>query len=251
MIESFRALCSDYYVNQKLSLKLDLPKDRQTILDLFDRVRREYPGMDQFRRYRDELALESNAGETRHRWVAIRSGSVRSGSVNPDSLEEAYRFHGHLLEVCPYFLTISPLDVDCLEVLFGFDLLAGGNHDQIVFDALIAGSSLGQLLDVPGTSPIDCQPVLGMVLREPGNIEAHFEVKTRSPSRGGKPDHAVEPISIYLTLRKYGPVGDVKHLGAALQTLGDRAEELVESRVFPNLIVPIRNAIGMSNGAPD
>jgi hypothetical protein len=245
MVESFRALCADFYVNQKLSLKLDRPKDRQTTLDLFDRVRREFPGMDQFRRYRDELALESNAAESHHRWLAIRSGSVRTGSVNPDSLEDAYRFHGHILEVCPYFLTISPLDVDNLEILFGFDLVAGGNHDQIVYDALIAGSPLARLLDIPGTVPIDCQPVFGISLRDSGNIEAHFEVKTRSPARDGRSEQAPEPISVYLTLRKSGPIGDIRELRQVFQTLGDRGEELVESHVMPNLILPIRSAIGL------
>src|ERR1044071_1206808 len=59
MSESYRALSSDFYVNLKLNLKLDLPRERQTILDLFDRVRRQFPSMNQFRRYRDELALEA------------------------------------------------------------------------------------------------------------------------------------------------------------------------------------------------
>jgi hypothetical protein len=35
MADSYRALCSDFYVNLKLNLKLDLPRERQTVLDLF------------------------------------------------------------------------------------------------------------------------------------------------------------------------------------------------------------------------
>jgi hypothetical protein len=245
MVESIRALCADFYVNQKLSLKLDRPKDRQTTLDLFDRVRREFPGMDQFRRYKDELALESNAAEQHHRWLAVRSGSIRAGIVNPDALEDAYGFHGHVLDVCPYYMTISPLDVDSLEILFGFDLLAGGNHDQIVYDALIADTPLSGLLEIPGTSPIDCQPIFGVALRDSDNIEAHFEVKTRNPTREGRPAQNPEPISIYLTLRKHGPIADIRELRQVFQTLGDRGEELVDSRVMPNLILPIRSAIGL------
>lgn len=246
MVESYRALCADFYINQKLSLKLERPKDRQTTLDLFDRVRREFPGMDQFRRYREELALESNAAEPHHRWLAVRSGSVRSGSVNPDTLDDAYRFHGHILEVSPYFLSISPLDVDSLEILFGFDLVAGGNHDQIVYDALVAGSPLGSLLDIPGTVPVDCQPMFGVSLRDSGDIEAHFEVKTRPPAREGRSEHSLEPISVYLTLRKAGPIGDIRQLVQLFRTLADRGEELVDSRIVPNLIMPLRSAIGLS-----
>ena len=83
MPSSYRALCSDFYVNQKLNVKLDLPRSRETVLDLFERVRREYPDMRSFKRYKDEVALESPQDDGAHRWIAIRSNSIRSGVVNP------------------------------------------------------------------------------------------------------------------------------------------------------------------------
>jgi len=57
MSESYKALCSDYYVNLKLQLKLELPRNRETVLDLFERVRKQFSSMSSFRRYKDELAL--------------------------------------------------------------------------------------------------------------------------------------------------------------------------------------------------
>ena len=44
----------DFYVNQKLSLKMDLPSGRESVLDMFDRIRKEHPGMERFRRYDDQ-----------------------------------------------------------------------------------------------------------------------------------------------------------------------------------------------------
>jgi hypothetical protein len=79
------------------------------------------------------------------------------------------------------------------------------------------------------------------VLREQGDVEAMFEVKTRSPNRGGGRD---EPISIYLTLRKYGPVNEIHQLPEALAQLAHIGEDLVDTRVVPNIVVPIRDAIG-------
>ena len=38
MATSFGALCTDFYINQKVGLKMDLPADRETILHLFDRT---------------------------------------------------------------------------------------------------------------------------------------------------------------------------------------------------------------------
>ena len=45
MSESYKALCNDFYVNMKLALKLELPKSRETVLDLYERVRKQYPAM--------------------------------------------------------------------------------------------------------------------------------------------------------------------------------------------------------------
>ena len=83
MPSSYRALCSDFYINAKLNVRMELPTNREPVLDLFERARRSFPAMNSFRRYKDELALESAANATPHRWMAIRSSSVRSGVVNP------------------------------------------------------------------------------------------------------------------------------------------------------------------------
>lgn len=244
MSDSYRALCSDFYVNLKMSVKMDLPRGRETVLELFERVRRDYPAMTQFKRYRDELALETPQGRSPYRWLAIRSSSIRSGVVNPNELSEAYSLHELVLEVTPYFLTVSPLDVEYVELLYGFDLQASGNHDAIVYDALIADSPLGRLLSFPGATPVDCQPVVGASIGSRGGVEAHFEVKTRSrraiPTDG---EGAEDPISVYLTLRRGGATSDLKSLARLLGELSCRGEELVESQVIPNLLAPIRASI--------
>ena len=126
MVNSIGALCTDFYVNQKLGLKMDLPTARETVLDMFDRIRKELPNMDRFRRYKGELALESPELDSQYNWLALDRTSVRSGWVNPESLAEAYRLHRLILEVAPYFLSISPLDVEFVELVFGFDLEALG-----------------------------------------------------------------------------------------------------------------------------
>jgi hypothetical protein len=252
----YRALCTDFYVNQRLSLKMDLPMRRDTVLSLFDRVRRDHPEMDKFRRYSNELALESTLRDSTQLWLGIRKTSVRSGSVNPEADDDAFRLHRTVLENAPFFLDISPLDVDYVELLFGFDLLAAGNHDQIVFDALVAGSPLASLLDAPGATPLDCQPIFGIALGDPAQTQAHFEVKTRSPSRqprgvgagltgGAHPgaDFREDPISIYLTIRRHGPFPDVRELPGALAAMQRQGKDLLDGRLVPHLLMPIRAAI--------
>jgi hypothetical protein len=247
MSDSYRALCTDFYVNMKLGLKLDLPRKREEVLEMFERVRRRFPAMRQFRRYPEELALESDPVDASYQWIAIRGDSVRAGLVNPASPAEAYELHRHVLETAPFYLGVSPLDVDHVELLYGFDLSAEGNHDAIVFDALLAGSALADALAIEGAERIDCQPIVGFLLADSEQTEAMFEVRTRSrhAHRDGRAeDMAAEPISVYLTLRRYGPVDDVGRLPGMLTSMSRRGEALCDERVVPRLVMPLRDAIG-------
>ena len=46
----FETFCSDFYINQKLALTMDLPEGRESVLDLFGRIRRELPFLDRLGR---------------------------------------------------------------------------------------------------------------------------------------------------------------------------------------------------------
>jgi hypothetical protein len=241
-MSSFSSLCSDFYVNQKLGLKLDLPERRETVLDLFDRVRRTFPRLTTFQRYEGEVALESDSAERDWQWVALRQTSIRSGHVNPATLADAYNFHKSLLEVAPYFLSISPLDVDMLEVVFGFDFETEHDKDAVVFDALLANSPLGGLVDAGFESVIEAQPALAISLGDRGNMQAVFEVRTRPrvPVAG---DRGGDPISVFLTVRRFGPLASLDELKSAFGTIVGHAELLAEQRVIPNLVAPIHEVL--------
>jgi len=242
MPSTYRALCSDFYINSKLNVRMELPTNREPILELFERTRRTYPAMNAFRRYKDELALEAAPNATPHRWIAIRSASVRAGVVNPNTSDEMYSIHRTSMEISPYFLSISPLDIEYIELLYGFDLTARGNHDAIAANALLGGSPMAALFESDGIDIVDCQPTMGMKLVDDQGIEAHFEVKTRS--KGKKDTEAnPEPISVYLTLRKHDPVTDLSALTEQLNELIERGQNLVDEYALPNLLMPLREEI--------
>lgn len=249
MGESFGALSTDFYIDHQLQVKMDLPSNRETLLGVFDRMRREYSTMDRFRRGKAELVLESDPAGGSQQMLGLRRTSVRSGWMNPATPAKAYKMHKTVLELTPFFLSISPLDVDFVELMYGFDMQASGNHDAIVFDALMSGSPLAGMLDVRGAVPLDCQPLLTMALNEAGDLQAQVEVKTRPGSRAGKPADGgpPEPISVILALRKYGEVKDIKELPEILAALAQRGEDLLAHRLVPNLLVPLRDAIASGN----
>ncbi len=248
MATSYGALCTDFYINQKLALKMDLPSERETVLHYFDRIRKAEPSMTRFRRYDGELALESSRKDSEYKWMALRRTSIRSGHVNPPSLNTAYAFHRMALEVSPHFLSISPLDVDYVELMFGFDLECSDNHDEVVYEALLGDTPLGSLLRVEEGKVLDVQPVFGATLSQSGDLQAYFEVKTRQKSRRGSGRaYRDEPISLYLTLRQYGPVEQLEQLLTIFETLSGKCEGLANDKLVPDILTPIARHITSSS----
>jgi len=248
MPTSYGALCTDFYVNHKLAMKMDLPQDRETILHLFERIRKSVPSMCKFRRMDGELALESPRKDAEYRWMAVWRNHVRSGFVHPSSMQDAYRLHRLILEQVPYHLTISPLDVDYLEINFGFDLECNGNHDQVVADALLAGSPLGDLMHESEAKVIDVQPVVSMALSKKGDLQACVEVKTRRKNRrGASGKYRDDPISVLLSVRRYGPINELSDLVTWFDDMSQQAEALCAERVVPTILMPLSRQITSSN----
>ena len=247
MATSYGALCTDFYINHKLTLKMDLPSERETILHFFDRMRKSMPSMNRFKRYDGELALESPRKDARYNWLALRRNSVRTGQVNPESMEEALGYHKLVMELAPYHLTISPLDVDYVELMYGFDLECRQNHDAVVFDALYRDTPMGALMPGQDDKVLDIQPVFGQSLNDSGDLQAYFEVKTRPKTRrGSSKRYAGEPISLFLTLRQYGPVEDLADLAKLVDKLNHHGETLATEKLIPHLLTPIAQHIGSS-----
>ena len=89
---------------------------------------------------------------------------------------------------------------------------------------------------------IDAQPSLALSFGERGEMQAVFEVRTRprvpmAGERGG------DPISVFLTVRRFGPLATLDELKPAFTELMSHAELLAEERVVPHLVAPIHDAL--------
>ena len=247
MATSFGALCTDFYVNHKLTVRMDLPAERETILHLCDRVRAEIPSMSRFRRYPDEFSLESIRKEGNYQWLALQQNSIRTGYVNPETLDEAYALHRFLMRLSPYHLTISPLDIEHQELMFGFDLETKANQHEIVREALYANTPMANLLDVGEAQPSDVQPIFGITLDPDAGLQAFFEVKaSTSFSQIRHERYRAEPLSILLTIRRSGPVNKVDDLIENFEMMKDKAEQLATDHLIPDLLTPISRCITSS-----
>ena len=244
VVESLGALAHDFYFNQKLNLRLDLPTQREPVLELFDRVRREFPAMDRFRRYDEEVALESAEQQGAYTWVAVGGTTLRSGVVNPKPEADVGQLHRMLLTHAPYFLSISALDIESVELMLGIDLDAKCNRNEVVFDALYGDGPIRELLGRDHEPVIDIQPFLGFALDPSCERQAFLEIKTRSRAAEiASGNWEKEPISVYLTVRQYGAVNALEELPARQQSLHDDVIRLAEERVMPYVVQPLREAL--------
>src|SRR6185369_14722509 len=151
MPNPYCSFCEDFYVNMRLGSQMSLPHQRETVLHFFEQVQKAFPGMTRFRKADNgELNLEEDRGKDSYRWMSLKSRRLSSGHVNPPSVAEAMALHKLLLEQAPYQLGVSPVEIDYLDVLFGFDLEYSGNHDEIIAESLFGDSPLTCLLDENG-----------------------------------------------------------------------------------------------------
>jgi hypothetical protein len=247
MSTDFATFCDDFYVSCRLFLKLDMGFERETVLHFFDRVRREFPRLQKLRRRDDGcLVLEENTegGESR-RWLRLEAGSLRFGHFAPPNIEAVRRLADVILEQAPYHLTFSDLDYEHLETIYGFDLEYRGNHDQLVAETLWSDHPLGQfVLSDEAACTIDAQPYFGIALTPECDLQAYVETKSRTATyevRTG--EYTRQPLSVFLTVRKYWNVGRDQGLKQSASMLFDRADELAADCVVPLLVNPLAQAI--------
>ena len=157
----YATLSDDFYVNLNLNTEMDLPGSRETILHFFEQIQKKYPSMRNFySRERSEYVLEEDKDRGHYRWVTVDSRRVCSGYVNPESTENALVQHRLVLDLIPYAMSISPLDCESLNLMFGFDFTYRGNHNQLVAEALGFPPPLERLTHIPGATMVSYEPNL-------------------------------------------------------------------------------------------
>jgi len=245
MSNPYAAFCEDFYVNMRLGSQLSLPHGRDTLLHLFERVQKAYPSMTRFRKSESgEFNLEEDRSSHSYRWMSLEAKRLSSGHVNPPTVEESLKLHQLLLEMAPAHLGISPIEIDYLDVLFGFDLGFGGNHDEIIAESLFSESPLACLTEVPGGRAVDFQPTVTVALSPDCRLQARIDVVTRTNSyqvRTG--DYSDDAISVYLIVRRYWGDRPKNAMESLFAELAGKAEQLCNDYIIPKVLRPISSAI--------
>jgi hypothetical protein len=245
MMAEYAGITDDFFTNVDLQTTLALPRSRESVLHLCETVQKQFPTMTNlYQRDGGEHVLEGDRESGSYRWLELQARHLSAGYFNPPQLADAFGLHRWVLDSSIYFLGVSPLDVEALDVLFGFNMDYKGNRDAIVARALLAGSPLDAMASELSTRTTECEPNLVIALDEDCYMQARISVETRCNNyqvRTGEYDS--EPISVYFTVRRYPRPGEVIDLKQSYDQQRRMCEDLVGRVVIPHIIEPITDAI--------
>lgn len=243
----YGSLCDDFYINMTLSTEMDLPSSRETVLHYFERMQREYPTMRNFySRDKGDFVLEEDKERGHYRWATVESRRVCSGHVNPETVEQAVGQHQLVLELIPYMLSVSPMDCEALDLLFGFDFTYRGNHNELVTEALGVHPALERLADYPGATVISHEPLIRLALDEDCRMQCQVNIETRTSAyhiRTG--EFPEEQLSVYVTARQYGSLEPGVTFGATIARLLQTCRDLTDDFVADGVLRPLQKTIAL------
>jgi hypothetical protein len=244
---TYSSLADDFYVNLNLATEMELPGQRETILQYFERVQRRYPTMRKFYcRDKRDYVLEEDKDQGRYRWVAVEAKRLCSGVVNPPTLDDALDQHRLVLELAPAYLSVSPLDCEAIDVLFGFDFAFRGNHNALLAEALGVGPAFDRVGELPGGRVINFEPSLTMSLDEDCRVQVRVSTETRTNAfqvRTG--EFAEEQLSVYVTARQYGSLDASSTYVEVVDRLAQLAREVVDTCVVEQILRPLARTISL------
>jgi hypothetical protein len=245
-LNSYSSLCDDFYLDMYVNTELDLPAERDTILSFFERIRKQFPSMGCFyRRSTNEYCLEEDRRRGQYRWVSLEIDRIGSGVVNPSDLEEAYDQDRLVLDMAPYMLSVSPLDIDSLDVTFAMDFDYSGSHDEVIAEALLGQSALACLLDMPGAKPIGCSPAIVVALSDDDRTQARISVESKTSvyEPGNKEQDQGEAIGLSLTIRQYPKTDEKFDPLGSFENQCRLAQEMMAEKVMPYFVQPLVETI--------
>jgi hypothetical protein len=224
---------------------MELPTNRETVLHFFNSLQKTFPTMTDFDcRGNNEYVLEEDREQGSYRWIGLEPKRFASGYVNPPSLEAADAQHERVLEIAPYHLDFGSLDCEALDVLFSFDFMYPGNHDEVVAEALGLNTTLESLLQVSGTKVIGYEPALMLALDESCRLQCRLNIETRTNAYQIRTNQFPDaPITVFFTVRQYWARQSGKTFVDGYQNQRRLLADLVDNHIIPAVIKPLSQTI--------
>lgn len=242
-----KSLADGYFVNVNLTTELELPSGRDTLLHFFEQVKKLYPEMRNFySREAHEYVLEEDKDQGHYRWTSVEAKRISSGYANPESVEMAMEQHNAVLELMPHTLSVSPLDCESLNFMYGFDFTYRGNHHQLIAETLGVAPGFERMLELRGSRLVSCDQALTVALDDGCRTQFRLQIEPRSTAyqiRSG--EYPEDPLSVYLTVRRYGSLDPGSTFRSEIQRLQLIGSEILQEYVVDQVLLPLQRAISM------
>ena len=240
--------CSDdFYINLNLNTEMELKNNRESVLHYFELMQRKYPTMRNFYcRDRGDHVLEEDKEHGHYRWCSVESKRICSGYVNPESIAAVMEQNKDVLDLAPHALTLSPLDCESLNVMFGFDFTYSGNHNQLIAEALGVAPAFEGVLNSTASNAIAYEPSIQFAVRDDCKVQCRISVESRTSAYhirvGGFPE---EQLSVYVTARHFGSLSKGESFVDISSELTEVCIDTVENQVMDQILLPLQQTIAM------
>lgn len=246
-MHKYGAFCDEFYANMHLSTEMDLPLSREANLHFFEQLQKRFPSFENFyAREKGEFCLEEEKESGSYRWVTTETKRISSGAVNPESLESAFEQHKFVVSLVPFELSISHLDCESLNLTLGFDYNYRGNHNELLAEALGIVSPLEKLAELQGSSLLSYEPMLQFALDDECKTQCRVGFETRTTAYQVRTDEfGEEPLSVYLTVRRFGSLSSGQDFAAELTRLAGICEKLTDEYLVEQVLKPLQKTIAL------
>ena len=246
-MSKYAALSDEFYIHANLNTEMELPTGRETLLHFFEQIKKRYPTLQNFYgRERNEYVLEEDKQKGSHKWVSAESKRICSGHMNPVQIEDAIEQHAFVMDTLPYTLSVSPLDCESLNVMYGFDFSYSGNHNELLSEALGLSPALEKMTDIEGSRLVAFDPSIQIALDTDCRTQCRLSFEPRTTAyhvRTG--EYPEEHLSVYLTMRRYGSLSPSETYQSKLRELHERAIKILDDYVIENIVEPLRAMIAI------
>lgn len=244
-MSSYSSLCDDFGVSTYVHGKMEMPTSRETVLHFFEAVQKASPRMTDFeKRENGEYMLEEDRDAGSYRWCSLDARRLCAGFVNPPALEDADAHNERILGMAPYHLDLHAMQTESVDVLYYFDFLYQGNHDEVVAEALTTGNTMEGFGQIPGARMLHFQPTMMLALDDGCQLQARLSIETRTTAYHVRTGQFPEsPISVYFTVRQFWGKQSFKTFVESYENQRRVIDELVNSHVIPAVLTPLAQAI--------
>jgi hypothetical protein len=245
-VNPFGSFSDSWYLNLRLGTHMPLPRSRENGLHFLEHLQKKIPQLSRFKHHHDtgNLDLEEPRMQEGYRWLSIEEKRFSSGWVNPTTLADGVNYNSFLLKLLPSYLGVSPIEIDYMDVLIGFDHECMGNHNEIVIESLMPESPLTCFSEENNAQVVNFRPSVTVALSEDCRLQGQIDIIPRTSTdevRSG--EFGDQSISVYLIVRRYRGDGQPISLEEMYNQLVQRAEDLARKYVVPRILRPLSSAI--------